>query len=625
MSNKTHPPALRRTVPEVSRRGFISGLVGFSAGMLCQKGAMADPPVQTVPPTQQTNIGKGVPSEAAGSGLEARVHINQVGYLPKDTKRCVVSATGPIPGGAFQIVDDDVIPETRYRGVLRDYEAGEQHGHYSHHFFADFNDFDRPGRYRLRLSDGRLSAPFSIDGDVYSRLIPLLYRYFDVQKCGDPRSEERSGCHKDDGIAVGGPRDGQHIEASGGWHDAGDYLKFVETTSYVTAMMLFSYSQLPHAFPHRSAEGKMPLLLEQARVGLDWLLKMHPEPNEFYYQVGDAEDHDTWRLPEDDCADRNRNWKPRPVFFGIGANLAGRTAASFAMASRLYRRYDAAFAARCLKAAQSVYQLGLVNPTVLTTNPADYYPEKTWADDMEWGAAALFEATGKHEYLIQALDFSKQAGAARDATSVYNTHALAHYMLYPHVDAANKSRLLGHLREDAEFARKRAGNPYALATPYMWGTAEGAAGAGISCLLYARLAKDEAPVYHEVARRQRDFILGCNPFGLCCLIGAGTRYPLFPHHQIANIKNIELSGAIVGGPADAETFHMQNIALTGRDFETQVAGPPLASDLPDEISIYHDAVQDYVTNEPANDYTVKFLLLAAFFVEPGFSSESHVI
>ena len=548
--------------------------------------------------------------------VEARVHINQVGFLPGEAKRAVIPATGAIVGNSFTVVDDDVTPQPRYSGKLQAYAGpnGAKYGHYDHHFFADFGELTRPGRYRLRLSDGHLSPPFSIGSDVYSRMVPLVLKYFDVQTCGTQKSAHRGDCHVDDGVISGGPRDGERIDASGGWHDAGDYMKFVETTSYVTALMLFAYDHYRRQFPAHVPSGRMPQMLAYAKVGLDWLLKMHPSPREFYYQVGDDTDHDTWRLPEEDCSAHCDNWEPRPVYAGVGANLAGRTAVALAMASRLYRPYDHRYADRCLASAQTAYQLGMENRRVLTTSPADFYPEQTWVDDMEWAAAALYRATGRRDYLQQALDFSIQAGPANDQTSVYNTHALAHYTLFPYASPAQREILLGYLRSDADLTRRRAENPYCLGTPYIWGTAEAAAGAAITSLLYAGLSGEKE--YVDLARCQRDFILGCNPFGLSCVIGAGTRYPFFPHHQIANIRNIELSGALVGGPASVGIFEQQKISMEGVEFSTQTEGPALAKDPPDEIGVYHDAVQDFVTNEPANDYTAKFLLLTAFYIDP---------
>ncbi len=602
----------------VTRRGFLRGVASAGAGLALAAAAppasAQDVPKQDVPKVE----GRPVPQPF----VDAQVHLNQVGFLPQEPKRAVITATGPIHGSRFVLVDDDVIPTVRFAGALTPCEkagavpvAGVR---YPHHFFADFDGFQRPGRYRLRLSDGHLSAPFSVGADIYERLVPLILNYFDVQRCGPQHSAHQGPCHLDDGVLKGGPRDGEPFDASGGWHDAGDYLKFVETTSYVTAVMLFAYdhyrSRYEKTLPTQE-RGTLPLQLKYARVGLDWLLKMHPRPDEFYFQVGDDTDHDSWRLPERDSFPADAKWKPRPVHYGIGANLAGRCAAAFAMAFRLYRPYDAAYAARCLRAAESVYALGLKHPQVVTTLPADFYPETTWRDDMEWGAIDLYKATGKREYLAQAHQFAREAGPAETYTSVYNVHAMAHATLYPYSDAAQRARLLEHLRVDAEDIRARSeAGPYGLGTDYVWGTAEAAAGAAITCTAYAHLSGDHA--YLDIARRQRDFILGCNPFGLCCLIGAGTRYPLFPHHQIANLKNIELTGALVGGPCSAKEFASQHISLSRPDFRAQQESPAPADDIAPTVAVYHDVVQDYVTNEPANDYTAKFLLLTAYSIMP---------
>ncbi|HEV2473898.1 MAG TPA: glycoside hydrolase family 9 protein, partial [Chthonomonadales bacterium] len=141
-----------------------------------------------------------------------------------------------------------------------------------------------------------------------------------------------------------------------------------------------------------------------------------------------------------------------------------------------------------------------------------------------------------------------------------------------------------------------------------WGTAETAAGAALTCLLYAAIDPGNAKPYIELARSQRDFILGCNPFGICCLVGGGARFPLFPHHQVADLLKRQLSGALVGGPADVRTLMSQRIRLAG----AETCPSPLPGGK-QQISTYQDAVFDYVTNEPAIDYTSTFLLLMAYY------------
>jgi len=600
------------------RRALATGVTLAASSAGGAQAATAENKPAIVPEAAVTAPGPGVRRDTAPAvpAIDSRIYVNQAGYLANEPKIAVAPATGDLVGHPFMIVSDDVVPAVRFRSKLLRNSDPALAAKYPNHFYADFTAFAEPGRYRLRLSDGHLSAPFSIGSDIYDRLIPLVMDYFDVQLCGEQHSEYRGTCHTDDGIISGGPRDGQRLETTGGWHDAGDYIKFVETTSYVTAVMLFAidhygerYTRSLHA---RHSPGRMPVPLQYAKIGLDWLLKMHPKPDEFYYQVGDEKDHDVWRLAENDTPDKSKDWKPRTVFYGVGANLAGRCAAAFAAASRLYHSHDRAFAARCLAAAKSVYELGVQNPVVLSTKPADFYPESTWADDMEWGAIELYRAAKDPRYLTDALAYAEKAGASGTYTSVYNTHAFAHYILYKHAPVDARPKLLEYLRTDADDARTHAaGNPYGLGTPLTWGTAEAAAGAAITCLLYSELSVDRA--YEAIARAQRDYLMGVNPFSLCCLIGAGTRYALFPHHQIANIRNIELTGAIVGGPSDAASFDKEHITLRDPQFVSQAPAPIGDVDGEEEAGVYHDVVEDYVTNEPANDYTVKFLLMALMY------------
>ena len=598
-----------------SRRQFLSNSLMTSAVFVLP--ALVHSTPELAVSTFQSTSSKEVPprtATATGKHIETRVQINQVGFETNLPKRAVVSSTGLPHTLTFSVIDDAVQPKIRYRGKLKPLDAVQNHGKFNTHFEASFDNFEEVGRYRIRLSNGQLSPPFTIGHNIDDELIPLVMQYFDIQRCGVQQSEFRGSCHVSDGIVQNGPDKGRVVDCSGGWHDAGDFMKFVETTSYVAAVMLFAYDlakdPLQRASNLSESDGKLPHVLAQAKIGLDWLLKMHPEPNVFYYQVGQKSDHDTWRLPESDADDGDAEAQRRTIFAGVGANLAGRTAAAFALAARLYEPYDVHFSEVCLAAAQSVFRLGLANPQVVTTEPADFYPEATWADDMEWGAIALFDATGRREYLQQAVHFARLAGKADGPVSVYNVHAIAHYSLYRHATRPLKKFLRDSMESDVyDIAHTSRGDPHGLGIDYTWGTSAAAAGAGVSCILYGRLEGDTT--YHHVAHKQRDFILGCNPFGLCCLVGAGTRYPLFPHSPVANLRDIELTGAVVGGPADKESYDSTHTTLEHTRFFGQNPSPVPADDDPDESVVYHDVVQDYVTNEPANDYAATFFLLTA--------------
>src|SRR5207245_8472255 len=119
------------------------------------------------------------------------------------------------------------------------------------------------------------------------------------------------------------------IDASGGWWDAGDYLKFVQTTSYTVSLMLIGVRDFPSQMGSGSSTSNFT---NEAKFGLDWLQKMWDDNSKtLYYQVGigngngkTISDHDIWRLPQADdnylgCLSLYRFICHRPVFI----NTAG--------------------------------------------------------------------------------------------------------------------------------------------------------------------------------------------------------------------------------------------------------------------------------------------------------------
>src|SRR5262245_56593600 len=118
----------------------------------------------------------------------------------------------------------------------------------------------------------------------------------------------------------------------------------------------------------------VPDILDEARWGLEWMLKLHPASNHFYHQVADDRDHAGWRLPPDETVDYG--WGKgsyRVVYFADGkpqglqeyksestgvANLAGRYAAAMGLAYQVWKgdAQSRPFAERCLQAGKEVYE-----------------------------------------------------------------------------------------------------------------------------------------------------------------------------------------------------------------------------------------------------------------------------
>jgi len=168
---------------------------------------------------------------------------------------------------------------------------------------------------------------------------------------------------------------GETIDAAGGWWDAGDYLKFVETTSYVVALMLAGVKTFPAQMGPGSADANFT---SEAEFGLEWLMEMWNHKTEtLYYQVGIGagnttgtilSDHDIWRLPQDDDTYGGTNpafkyVRDRPVFEAapagskISPNLAGRLAADFGLCYQVFRTSSPSLADSCLVDGETVFGL----------------------------------------------------------------------------------------------------------------------------------------------------------------------------------------------------------------------------------------------------------------------------
>ncbi len=123
---------------------------------------------------------------------------------------------------------------------------------------------------------------FIIGEDVYKGAADFCLRYMRQQRSGfNPFLKD--SCHTHDGYTMYGPMpDSTHIDASGGWHDASDYLQYVTTSANATWHLLAAYRDFPEVFgdEHQAnglaGKNNRADVLDEAKWGLDWLLKMHP-------------------------------------------------------------------------------------------------------------------------------------------------------------------------------------------------------------------------------------------------------------------------------------------------------------------------------------------------------------
>ena len=569
---------------------------------------------------------------------EIFIRFNQVGYRPTAPKIAIAFSRKHLPE-TFSIINIST-QKTAFTAPLKPIPGSW--GEFDYHGEIDFSGLNRPGRFVIQAGTVH-SAPFEINSSAFSLLPDQMLEFMRQQRCGyNPWLD--AVCHSFDGRTAYGPLPaGSYLNATGGWHDAGDLLKYLLTSSNATAQMLLAF-QLNSSgnrkaiFPDRFNElgqpgaNGIPDILDEARWGLEWMLRLHPAPDQLYHQVADDRDHQGWRLPQNEIVDYG--WGPgsyRVVYYADGkpqglqkyqssstgvANLAGRYAAAMALGYQIWKD-DPRFrdyAQKLLKAGREVYDLGKAKEGVQQGNSygAPYrYEETTWADDMEWGAAELFRATREKKYLTDARRYAQLAGAeswmGKEQAGHYQFYPfmnVGHFRLHDLVDKNLKKLLAGYYRESMDLTVKASeGNPYRLGVPFIWCSNNLVVALATQVLLYERMTGDRS--YQELAAKQIDWLLGRNPWGFSMFtqIPADGVYPRDVHLMPNSILKREVRGGLVDGPVYKRIFaSLRGVSITEPD--------PLAA-FQDERAVYHDDMKDYSTNEPTMDGTASAILLFA--------------
>ncbi|HEX5887206.1 MAG TPA: glycoside hydrolase family 9 protein [Pyrinomonadaceae bacterium] len=578
------------------------------------------------------------PSTAnAQSGLYIRV--NQLGFRPNDLKIAVVFGREPLPA-EFRILDANtqaVVFTGRTEPV-----AGKW-GEFAYHAELNFSSFQKEGIYEVESGSTR-SPRFRISKNIHADTPDQLLEFMRQQRCGYNPFVDAS-CHTFDGRTAYGPAPpGTYLNATGGWHDAGDQLKYLLTSSNATAQMLLAY-KLATESPRKQiyfadrfnnlgqpgANGTADVL-DEALWGLQWMLRLHPSKDHLYHQVADDRDHKGFRLPQNETVDYG--WGPgshRVVYFADGrpqglkqyqsesngvANLAGRYAAAMALGYQVWKGHPTlgALALQFLKAGQEVYELGRANEGVQQGNSygAPYrYAETTWADDMEWGAAELFRATGDVRYLRDAKRYALLAGSeswmGKQEAGHYQYYPfmnVGHFRLYDLVDARMKKQLAGFYREGIErTVEQGSGNPYRIGVPFIWCSNNLTVALATQIALYERMTGDRR--YREFNAKQFDWLMGRNPWGTSMFTGipANGTYPRDVHLFANALLKREVRGGLVDGPVYRKVFQSLRGVL--------IREPDPFAPFQDERAVYHDDINDYSTNEPTMDGTASAILLLA--------------
>jgi hypothetical protein len=601
--------------------------------------------------------------------------VNQVGYRPTDTKHARLMSPSAIPAGATFTVSDASCHSVLTGPVGAD--LGSVNSGFPHVYDLDLSNLAAPGSFTVFVDTGEITAATPIvvgsGSSLYRPLVANALVFYEAQRDGpnvdgavlsrkpshladETASVYSTPSYKNDtlqgGLSVVGT---STVDVSGGWFDAGDYLKFVETASYTVAVMLLAVRDHPADL----GAGGVADFSDEAFFGLAWLTKMYDDQTAtLLYQVGIGDgngsgsilgDHDLWRLPEADDAMTVTPSSPdyyvrdRPAFLSgtagssISPNLAGRLAADFALCSQVYSGSNPSLASSCLLAGEHVFALADTNPTsLLTAAPYDYYPETEWRDDLELGATELALAlqaapsfppglpeTNPGYYVTAAASWAHAyitgPNDGGDSLNLYDVSALAHHELAPLLAAPDASTSLAVTRADlvADLAKQLAAGkkntltPFQIYDPNAGDSTPHALGLALTAGFYQELSGDSS--YAAFGLEERDSVLGANAWGTTFIVGAGTLFPRCLQHQVANLVGALdgtsplLLGAVVDGPS--APGDLSGLSDPGGSRTCPVGGGNAFKVFNATNADYVDNVKSWPTVEPADDYTALTILL----------------
>lgn len=539
----------------------------------------------------------GYDPNSVGSSDAKNINMNQIGYLPNAVKLAVLN--GDAIASKAQVVDaatgdvvyeGDVAPASANAGTGRD-EA-----------VFDFSSVTTPGTYKI-VSGENESFEFKIATGVYDEAFKASLRMFYLQRCGCELTEDladdyaHASCHTGNAKIYGTDKT---IDVSGGWHDAGDYGRYIVSGAKAAADLMLAYRLYPSAFDDalgipESGNGT-PDVLDEVRYELDWMFKMQASDGGVYHKVTCA-NFPGFVMPEEETDEL--------IVCPVSTTATGDFAAVMAMASYIYEDVDPAFASKCLDAAVKAAGYldahtsfeGAKNPSDIVTGE---YPDTNDADERAWAYAELFKATGDTKYDDA---FCALIGSGVPCAADLGWQGVGAYAGYAYLsavktkgkfyDAVSASFMSGLAKVEAAAAGDAYGSSL---TEYPWGSNMSIANNGMYLLLHDAVKGGSDG--DAVARGQLNYLLGANGTGYCFLTGFGSLSPESPHHRPSSAKGAAMPGMIAGGPDQNLEDPYATTALSG-------AAPALC---------YADNDQAYSLNEVTIYWNSPAVFLFAYVV-----------
>ncbi|MCU0452555.1 MAG: glycoside hydrolase family 9 protein [Bacteroidetes bacterium] len=553
----------------------------------------------------------------AAAPAAAQVLVDQLGYRRTAAKYVFT----PSSADSFVVVDA-ASGVTEFRGPLIAWKVNDAATGWNVRR-GDFSELTRPGRYRVRTSANATSVDFTVADSVFRGVSRAALKGFTFQRCGVSLPFSVAGwylhgyCHTADATFHATAESTGTVVATGGWHDAGDYGKYVVNAGITIGTLLLAYDLYPDRFQAddvgmpESGNG-IPDLLDEVRFELEWLLRMQSANGGVFTKLTKTA-FESMVMPQNDAGTR--------YIYQISSTATADLAAVAARASRTYQTIDPTFAAKCRLAAERAWAFlatrpsiipagGFVNPSGTSTGG---YGDTDDRDERLWAAAELFAATGSADHeLYYSLNMSVR-GLFTTGLSWQNVTDLAHLAYLTATDRTRDADLVAQLSgslksvADGLMTRRSTSGLHLTLVPgeFVWGSNSVALNHAMLLLVASKIHGQTS--YRDGAEDQLHYVLGVNPHGRAFVTGHGSVRPMAPHHRPSAADGVvePVPGLLVGGPNQFGGDPILSARFTAAD-------PP--------AWWYADELDSYASNEIAINWNAPLVFVAGVLAGEGSST-----
>lgn len=407
----------------------------------------------------------------------------------------------------------------------------------------------------------------------YAKALQYSLYLYDANMCGSQVGERsqlnwRDDCHTSDS-KISTPYG--TMDLSGGYHDAGDHVKFGLPAAYSATMLGLAYSEFSSAFKSTGQSDHLKQITNHfAEYFRKCTVMNGSSVKAFCYQIGNGDtDHAQWTKPE-------KQNISRPAYFATSSNpctdVVAQTSAALAMNYINFRD------PKDLTYAKALYNFAKSNNKA-NHQAQSYYTGTSYLDDLALASILLYKATNTASYKSDCANWISQSNWAY--TSDY---PLCWDSVWPAVNVVYANEW-DRVAENLNANKNNFNTSEGYACRDNWGSARYNTATQFIGLLYDK--HKSTSTYTSWAKSQMEYLFGNNKNNQCYMVGYASNSVKNPHHRAAT--------GFTSFPSENQGKAHANV-LVG----ALVGGP-------DKSGNYVDKTDEYKYSEVALDYNAAFV------------------